>query len=96
MIDVTKAQIKARKRDADGNPIGWRHTNLILDTHKYKVEFPYGATDMFTANIIAENLYSQVDEEGNSYSIFSEIVNHKSDVMASIIHRDDGMEIDKV
>jgi hypothetical protein len=64
-----------------------------LDTREYEVEFPDGATDTFTANLIAENLYSQVDAEGNSYSIFSEIVDHKSDGTA--ISSDDGMEVDK-
>lgn len=36
---------------------------------------PDGAsTDTFTVKFIVANLYSQVDEEGNSFSIFSEIV----------------------
>ena len=77
MGTVTKAKVTGRKRDADGNPIGKRHSNPILDTREYEVEFPDGATDVFTANIIAENLYAQVDDEGNSYSIFSEIIDHK-------------------
>ena len=71
---VTKAKVIGRKRDQDGNPIGKRNANPILDTREYKVEFQDGATDTFTANIIAENLYSQVDSEGNSFSILDEIV----------------------
>jgi hypothetical protein len=93
MGDITKVRVKARKRDADGNPIGHRNTNPILDTREYEVEFPDGATDTFTANLIAENLYLQVDTKGNLYSIFSEIVDHKSDGTA--ISSDDGMEVDK-
>jgi hypothetical protein len=81
MGDLTKAKVVGRKRDADGNPIGLCHANPLLDTRQYKVEFTEdGATDVFTANLIAENLYSQeVDEEGNSYSIMSKITDHKSD-----------------
>ena len=30
----------------------------------------------FYANIIAESMYLQVDEDGNSYSLISEIVDH--------------------
>jgi hypothetical protein len=30
-------------------------------------------------NAIAESLYSQVDEEGRSYSILSEIMDHRKD-----------------
>ena len=80
MGDVAKAKVVGRKRDADGNPIGKRQNNpAILDTREYEVVFPDGATDVFTANIIVENLYSQVDEEGNSYAIMSEIIDHRSD-----------------
>ena len=67
--------------------------NPILDTREYEVVFPDGATDVFTANIIAENLYSQVDEEGNSYAIMSEIIDHQSD--GSAVTKDDGMETTK-
>jgi len=90
MGTVTKAKVVGRKRDADGNPIGRRNVNPILDTREYVVEFPDGATDVYTANIIAENLYSQVDVEGNSYSIMSEITDHKSDGTA--VSKDDGYE----
>jgi hypothetical protein len=89
MGEMTKAKVTDRKRDADGNPIGLRNPNPLLDTRQYEVEFADGATDVFTANLIAENLYSQVDEEGNSYSIMSEITDHKSDGTA--VQRDDGM-----
>ena len=90
MGTITKAKVTGRKRDADGNPLGKRHANPMLDTREYEVVFPDGATDVFTANIIAENLYSQVDEEGNSFSIMSEITDHKSDGAA--VTKDDGWE----
>jgi Reverse transcriptase (RNA-dependent DNA polymerase) len=60
---------------------------------EYEVEFQDGATDTFTANIIAKNLYSQVDSEGNSYSILDEIVDHKSDGTA--VSKDDGYDVAK-
>jgi hypothetical protein len=90
MGTVTKAR---RKHDADGNPVGKRNANPKLDTREYEVEFPDGATDVFTTNTIAENLYSQVDEEGNSYSIMSEIVDHKKDT--TVLTKDDGLEYPK-
>ena len=70
-----------------------QNANPILDTREYEVEFLDGATDVFTANTIAENLYSQVDDEGNSYSIMSEIIDHKKDGAA--VAKDDGFEITK-
>ena len=70
-----------------------RNANPMLDTRQYEVEFANGATDVFTANLIAENLYSQVDDEGRSHSIMSEILDHKSDGAA--VRKDDGMELSK-
>jgi hypothetical protein len=90
MGTITKAKVIGRKRNADGHPVGKRNANPILDSREYEVEFPDGATDVFTANLIAENLYSQVDAEGNSYSILEEIIDHKSDGTA--VSKDDGYE----
>jgi hypothetical protein len=35
----------------------------MLDTRTYEIEFPGGRSDEYTANIIAENMYAQCDEE---------------------------------
>ena len=75
-----------RKRDADGNPIGKRNTNPILDTRVYEVQFPDGHVEEFAANMIAESIYSQVDDEGNQYLLLQEIVDHKCD--NSVLPRD--------
>jgi hypothetical protein len=75
---ITKATVKGRKCDTNGNPIGLRHNNPILDTRQYKVKFPDGMTDVFTANTIAESMYLQVNGDGHSYLLMSEITNHGS------------------
>ena len=71
--------VVARKRGPDGNPIGQSHPNPILDTRVYDVQFPDGHVEEFTANVIAECVYSQVDREGRQYLMIKEIVDHKSD-----------------
>jgi hypothetical protein len=38
-------------------------------------------------------MYSQVDEDGNFYSLLSEIVDHKSDGTA--VRKEDGFEVTK-
>lgn len=38
-----------------------------------EIEFPDGSTDIVTANLIAENLFSQIDEEGYQHQILKEI-----------------------
>jgi hypothetical protein len=78
---------QARRR---WDPVGQRYHNPILDTREYKVEVPDGAVDTFTANLIAENMYSQVDADGCSYALLRSIINHKSD--GSAIRKDHGFE----
>ena len=64
--ELLKAQVVGQKRDANGNPVGQAHSNPILDTREYEVEFTDGSTEIYKANLIAENMYSQVDEEGSN------------------------------
>jgi hypothetical protein len=44
MGQMAKAKLVGRKRDADGNLIGLRNANPLLDTRQYEVEFADGAT----------------------------------------------------
>ena len=67
--EALMAQVKARVRDKDGKPVGLHNPNPILDTRLYEVEFPDGSTEAFAANVIAENLYSQVDSQGHAFQI---------------------------
>jgi hypothetical protein len=69
---ITK--VIARKRDHDGNPIGKANNNPILNTRLYQVTFPDGETAEYSANIIAECFYSQVDDEGHQYLLIDEII----------------------
>jgi hypothetical protein len=86
--NLTRATVKRRVRDQEGRPTGKRNSNPILDTRLYEVEFPDGSTEAFTANTIAENLYAQMDKEGNLYQILKEIVDHEKDNRA--ISKDNG------
>lgn len=51
-------QVVARKRDADGNPIGRGNSNPILDTRLYEVKFSDGNVAEYSANVIAKCIYS--------------------------------------
>ncbi len=77
--EMAKGQVIKRRRDHNGRPVGIRHSNLILDTREYEVQFPDGSTQSYLANVIAENLYSQVDAEGNQYAVMDEITDHEYD-----------------
>ena len=76
--EVEFARVTKRLRDKDGLPIGTAHDNPILDTRVYEVEFPDGHKAALAANAIAENLFAQVDGEGNRNGLFDEIVAHRT------------------
>jgi hypothetical protein len=45
----------------------------------YTVRFPDGKEAAYAANIIAENMLSKCDEEGNQYLLMNHIVDHKKE-----------------
>ena len=77
MGTIAKAKVTGRKRDVDGNPIGKRHSNPMLDTREYEVEFLDGHKESLTANLIAQHLFSQIDEEGKRHILLDDIVDHR-------------------
>jgi hypothetical protein len=72
-----------RRVDENGKWIGKSDQNPIMDTRVYEVEFADGEVLEYAANIIAENLYSQVDAEGCRFVLMDSIVDHKKDSCAT-------------
>jgi hypothetical protein len=56
--------VNKRVRDEEGDLVGNSNDNPLLDSRKYEVEYADGHVEELTANIIAENLIAQVNEEG--------------------------------
>ena len=75
--EVQHAMVKRRAVDNDGKPIGVSNNRPFLDSRLYEVEFLDGTTEVIAANIIAENLLSQVDEEGHRQMMLSDIFDHR-------------------
>ena len=73
------AKVTKRLRDANGIPIGTAHDNPILDSRIYEVEYVDGHTAALSANAIATNMFAQVDEEGNRYTLLDSIIDHRTD-----------------
>ena len=86
--EVIHGRVRRRLNDDEGNPLGMAHSNPLLDSRKYEVEYADGFVDELTANIIAENLIAQVDEEGRRQMMLSEIVDHR--VLPDAIPRSQG------
>ncbi|KAL7523565.1 hypothetical protein ACHAXR_000992, partial [Thalassiosira sp. AJA248-18] len=74
---MARGRVIGRKHDADGNVIGRANDNAVLDTREYRVEFADGEVTELTANVIAENMYAQCDQDGNQYVLLDDIVDFR-------------------
>jgi hypothetical protein len=73
------ARVTKRLQDANGLPIGIANENPILDTpHLYEVEHADGVKSSMTANLIAQNMFAQVNEDSHHHVPFQEIVDYWS------------------
>ena len=65
--------------DENGQVIGAHNDNPLLNTLVYDVEFPDGDVKKYAANLIAENVLSQVDPNGYYKNTMKAILDHKRD-----------------
>ena len=72
------AVVLGRHRKEDDTMVGRQGENPILNTAVYDVRFPDGAVKQYSANIIAENLYAQVDIDGHTSLVLGAIVDHRT------------------
>ncbi len=75
--EMLRGTVRSWKRDSDGKPIGSSNPNPILDTREYLVCFEDGTEDTYTANLIAESIYSQIDDSGRQLLLMKEIIDHE-------------------
>ena len=61
---MNKVKVVGRSKDDDGNIIVKYDSNPMLNTIVYDVKIPDGSIREYGANIIADNMYSQVYSEG--------------------------------
>jgi len=82
--ELQHATVRRRLTTDEGVPIGRAHSNPLMDSRVYEVEYLDGATEVLAANIIAENLLAQVDEEGHRHMMLDEIIDHRKDEAVAI------------
>jgi hypothetical protein len=70
------AKVTGRKRDQEEHLIGRSNPNPVIDTRLYDVEFDDGRVGTYSTNIIAENIFEQVDSEGQAHVLFDDIIDH--------------------
>ena len=74
--EMREATIRSRKRTHDGNLVGSANDNPVLDSRVYEVEFGDGNYREYSANVLLENLYQQIDDDGYSHHLVKSIIDH--------------------
>jgi len=72
---------------------GTYHVEPTLETREYEVMFSDRAAKEYSANIIAENIFAQINQAGEEKLLICEIIDHKTD--GSAVHADDTTLPDK-
>ena len=90
--ETKKGQIIRRKRTHAGELVGTANPNPILDTRLYEVKFEDGTHSEYSTNVLAENLLSQVDEDGHYTTAFDSIVDYRK--TSEALHKEDAFTVD--
>ena len=77
-LEPRMARVTKRLKDANGIPIGTADDNPLLNMRMYEVEYLDGERTSLSANHIAENLFAQVDDEGNRQVLMKEIIDYST------------------
>ena len=92
--ELQRAKVISRKRTLDGKMlVGKSHRNPILDLRIYKMQFEDVRIGEYIANIIAESIYSNTDEEGRSHSILDDTIGHRRS--EDTVSKEDGFTVVK-
>ena len=79
-----KGRVTKRSLGPDGEQRGRYDENPILNSIVYDVEFDDGTVREYAANVIAENMLTQVDADGYSTSILKVIIDYERDDSTAI------------
>ena len=76
------SRVTTSVKNNEGNPRGIEHPTLFVYHSLYDISFPNVRTEELIANVIADNMLSQVDSEVNQYQVLKEISYHYADGIA--------------
>ena len=63
----------------DDTVAGEGNYNSMHGNSLYEAEYPYGMTEKLAANMISENILSQVESEGHHYRVLTEVTDQNND-----------------
>ena len=79
---LRKAKVVSLTKDGNGDSKGSCDPNPFLNILTRDVEFSYGEIKEYSANVIYENIFSQVDDDDHNLKILDIIVNHSKHINA--------------
>lgn len=86
--EFVKAKVIGRVVGPDGKVEGKFDENPFKNSIMYEVEFPDGQVQEYGANVIAENMLSQVDSDGYSLTLMEGIVDFRKDETKAVSKKD--------
>ena len=72
----------------EGRIVGRYDDNPALNSIVYDVEFNNGTIKEYAANVIAENMFTQVDSEGFSVTLIEGIIDYEKDPSVAVSKED--------
>ena len=82
--EMAMGKVVRRSLDGDGRTTRTYHDIPFLNTITYDVKLPDGQIKEYGANIIAENMLTQVVLDGYSLSLMDSIIDHQRDLSQAI------------
>ena len=76
---IQHGKVVQRSVDPEGQVIGTYDDKPWINTMSYDVEFNDGSVREYSANLIAENMIVQCDEEGMSMIMIENIIDYSKD-----------------
>lgn len=86
--DLCNGTVKRRAVGPDNRLIGTYDDDPMKSTMVYEVEFPNGESRVYSANILAEHMLNQIDEEPFSTTMLKGILNYSKDERIAVSHDD--------
>ena len=86
--EMVNGKVTQKTIGPDGQVTGTYDNIPFLNSIIYDVEFPDGQVKEYAANIIAENMLTQVDSDGMSTTLMEAIVDHQRDDGKALQHHD--------
>ena len=83
---MSSAKVVSWIKDKYGKVKGTYNKIPILSTRVYDVMFPDGVVCLYAANIISENMYSQIDSNGHHTLLLKKTTYHRKSEMAVPIY----------